>query len=389
MKKAIIVIIGIICTLPNVVYALDVELKSNNVILYNLDNDEILYEKNSEELTKIASLTKIMTALVAIENIENIDEEVILTYDMFYNLDGASKAGFSIGDIVTYRDLLYGVLIPSGADATNALSILIAESEDNFVELMNNKALELGLVNTNFENASGLDTTNNYSTVYDVSVFLKYALLNDEFRKMYETKYYTTTNGLEFVSSLVLYKERYDIDVDFILGAKTGYTGLAGVCLASITSYNGINYLLVTTNAPYSYVTPNHAVDAMNIYDYYFNNYEYSNLLEENKLLMTLSYKGDEYYVYNDSDFYYYTLNGIGITYEYNGLVELNSDYKKGDKIGEYIVSYDNEIIKVVDVFMPINIILYDRIIICFLLGLLFGGCIVLGINKFKFIKQK
>lgn len=378
MKKAIIVIIGILFSLPNVVFALGIEIESNNVILYNLDNDEILYEKNSDELTKIASLTKIMTALVAIENIDDLDEEVILTYDMFYNLDGASKAGFSIGDIVTYRDLLYGVLLPSGADATNALSILIAGSENGFVKLMNNKALELGLENTNFENASGLDTTNNYSTVYDVSVFLKYALLNDEFRQIYETKYYTTTNDLEFASSLISYKEKYGLDIDFISGSKTGYTGLSGVCLSSTTTYNGINYLLVTTNASYSYITANHVVDAINIYDYYFTNYEYSNLLEDGKLLMTLYYKDDEYYVYNESDFYYYTLSGVGITYEYNGIVELSSDYKQGDKIGEYIISYDNEVIKVIDVFMPINIILYDRIIIgCLLFLFVIISCII------------
>ena len=116
--------------------ALELDISSKNAILYNLDNGEILYEKNADEKASIASLTKIMTALVALENIDNLDEQVIITKDDFEGLIEANAvtAGFTVGEVVTYRDLLYGLLLPSGADAAKALARNIAGSEEAFIE---------------------------------------------------------------------------------------------------------------------------------------------------------------------------------------------------------------------------------------------------------------
>ena len=168
----------------NICYAEELDIYSKSAILYNMDDDIILYEKNSEERTSIASLTKIMTCIVAIENIDNLDQKIILKSDVFTGLAeaGASVAGFRVGENVTFRDLLMGALLPSGADATRALALNISGSESEFVNLMNNKAIELGLKDTHFENTTGLESSNHYSTVKDISIILKYALKNQTFK---------------------------------------------------------------------------------------------------------------------------------------------------------------------------------------------------------------
>ena len=160
---------------------LALEINSSNAVVYNLNEDEIVFEKNSNEVISIASLTKIMTTIVAIENIKNLDEKVTIKSRDFVTLyeEGASLAGFEVGQTVTYRDLLYGTFLPSGAEATQALAFNLTGSIESFVELMNQKATEIGLTNTHFANTTGLDNKDNYSTVVDVAKLLKYALKND------------------------------------------------------------------------------------------------------------------------------------------------------------------------------------------------------------------
>ena len=171
MKKLILIII-ILLFISNV-NALD--LSSRHVVLYNMNEDKIIYELEKDEKTSIASLTKIMTTLVAIENIDNYNETVTLYDSMFTGLAEANAAviGLKSGQIVTYNDLLYGMFIASGADATRAIAISISGLESSFVELMNKKAKELGMNNTNFVNTTGLDKDNQYSTVNDVAILLK------------------------------------------------------------------------------------------------------------------------------------------------------------------------------------------------------------------------
>lgn len=374
MKKIIFIIILII---PFNIKAL--EINSNNAILYNLNNDTVLYEKNSEQQTKIASLTKIMTTIIAIENIQDLKQTVLITDKMFDNLSIASVAGFKVGDQVTYEDLLYGAMLPSGADATNALAILISSTEENFVKLMNEKAEILNMNNTNYENASGLDTSNNYSTVKDQATLLKYALTNSTFKEIYETKYYTTTTNLKLESTIIYYSEKYNIDVSEFHGSKTGYTQLAGLCMSSISSYNDINYLLITTNADSTQNSPLNVFDTKTIYEYYYQNYSYETLLEENQILTTL-YKGNkEYVVYNEEEFKQYILSTNDYEEQYIGITYLTNE-KKGEIIGEYIITYDGEIIKTIEIKNPINIINISKVSIYILL---LGGIIWI-LKQFK-----
>ena len=340
------------------------EIKSNNVILYNLNDDSILYEKNSEDKVLIASMTKIMTAIVSIEHIDNLDEKLILTNDIFSSLtNDLSFAGFKPNEEITYRDLLYGALLPSGADATHSLAIFISGSEEEFVKLMNEKAKEIGMINTNFTNTIGIEDNNNmhYSTVKDVALLLKYSLKNKEFKKIFTTEKYTTSdNLLNFKSTKLKMSEKNGIDLSFIKGSKTGYTSKAGLCLASIANYNNVNYLLVTAGADYKTNKINHFLDAKNIYEYYFTNYGYKKILKKDQVLKKIKtkYKEDVNIIQN-KNIELYLKNDIknkDLTYKYKGIKNLQKGIKKGDVIGKYIVSYKENILYQEKVLSPVTV---------------------------------
>lgn len=340
------------------------EIKSNNVVLYNLNDDSILYEKNSEDKVLIASMTKIMTAIVSIEHIDNLDEKLILTNDIFSSLtNDLSFAGFKPNEEITYRDLLYGALLPSGADATHSLAIFISGSEEEFVKLMNEKAKEIGMINTNFTNTIGIEDNNNmhYSTVKDVALLLKYSLKNKEFKKIFTTEKYTTSdNLLNFKSTKLKMSEKNGIDLSFIKGSKTGYTSKAGLCLASIANYNNVNYLLVTAGADYKTNKINHFLDAKNIYEYYFTNYGYKKILKKDQVLKKIKTKYEEdVNIIQNKNIELYLKNDIknkDLTYKYKGTKNLQKGIKKGDVIGKYIVSYKGNILYQEKVLSPVTV---------------------------------
>lgn len=344
----------------NICYAEELDIYSKSAILYNMDDDIILYEKNSEERTSIASLTKIMTCIVAIENIDNLDQKIILKSDVFTGLAeaGASVAGFRVGENVTFRDLLMGALLPSGADATRALALNISGSESKFVNLMNNKAIELGLKDTHFENTTGLESSNHYSTVKDISIILKYALKNQTFKDMYTTREYTTTSNLTFYSTLKKISNNYSFNVSNILGSKTGYTDEAGLCMSSIANYNDVNYLLVTAGADYRGNVPRQLLDAMKIYNFYSTNYSYKNIINIGDYIGTIDeeYSSEKKYDITSpitvTKFLSNAFDTSKIKYEYNGLDKISYKNKIGEKLGSVNIIYDGSIMDTFDVFL-------------------------------------
>ena len=333
------------------VYALD--LSSKNVILYNLNEDKVIYEVNSKEKTSIASLTKIMTTLVAIEKINNLDDEVTITYNMTHDLIklNAAVIGLKVGKSYTYRDLLYATMLPSAADAARALAYSLAGTESLYVEWMNNKANELGL-NLHFANVIGLDDALNYGTVYDVASLLKIALKNNTFKEIFETAEYTLTNGMKVKSSMRDSALTYHLNIDYILGGKTGYTLDAGKCLASIAydKINDISYMLVTTGASINKDNAYHILDATKIYEYYFNNYKYHTLVSKdtNVLSIDAPYSKSSAYITINEDIKYYTneINNDLIKIEYNGLNRINKTMNKGKFLGTIKVFYDGNLVK-------------------------------------------
>lgn len=358
MKKMIYVFLLFFTFLP---FVQALEIDSKNAILYQLNENKVIYEKNAYDKVPIASLTKIMTAMVAIENIEDLEETVVLTSEDFQGLieANASMAGFEVGDVVTYKDLLYGLLLPSGAEAAYALARNTFGSIDSFVDKMNEKAQDLNLNNTHFVNTTGLDDINHYSTVYEVAQIFKYALSNETFKEIVTTKSYTTTNGLLFKSTLFSISDRYDLDIDYVQGGKTGTTTNAGLCLASFANEDGISYLLVTTGGLYTGgYYPININDAKTLYEYYIDNYGYQKILNKNDLILTLPtkyLKQDKVSFYIDDDINYYMVNDYDkedIIFTYDGIGEVDNKLKLGDKLGTLTVSYKNEKIKDIDIVL-------------------------------------
>lgn len=251
-------------------------LVSPHAILVNLENQQILIDKESTEPIYPASLTKIMTALIAIEKLNYFDEKVFLSPDMFeelYNED-ASMAGFLPGETVSAIDLLYGILLPSGAECCIGLSEYIAGSEDAFVTLMNEKAKSLDMMNTHFCNTTGLHDPEHYTTVADLTVLLEYALQEDTFREIFTSQKHVAQSsdlhpdGFTFHSTLFKNLDSPYLASGTILGGKTGYTSQAGLCLASLAVINNKEYIMITSGAEGNHLTEQYNItDALYAYN--------------------------------------------------------------------------------------------------------------------------
>lgn len=251
-------------------------LNSPNAILVRLSDGSVLMEKNSDDKIYPASLTKMMTAIVAIENLHSLDEHITMPSSMFnalYKAD-ASMAGFLPGEKVKAEDLLYGILLPSGAECCIGIADYVSGSESAFVQKMNEKAKRLGMDNTHFVNATGLQDENHYTTVKDLSVLLRYAIKNSTFRKIFTTPRHSTAatnkhkNGITFSSTMFKKMKSTSVSGGRILGGKTGYTDEAGLCLASLAKIDGKDYILVTAGAkPGSSSQPYNISDAREVYN--------------------------------------------------------------------------------------------------------------------------
>ena len=197
MKKLKYLLVLVLIAIIHPVYANEININSNNAVLYNLNDNRIIYEKNKDQKVSIASLTKLMTALVAIENIDNLNDYVSFKqsdYDKLIQQD-ASGSSLKKDKKYTYEDLLYGLLLESGADCANALARLTAGNEKNFVIKMNEKAEELGMKNSSFSNPIGLDDEKNYSTVQDVSILLREDLRNPILKNILTTFTHSVSFG--------------------------------------------------------------------------------------------------------------------------------------------------------------------------------------------------
>lgn len=231
------------------------EVNANFAILVDADAGLVVAEKNGSAKMYPASMTKVMTLLVACEHITDLSEKLEITQDIvdYVKKEGASNCGFKAGEQVTMLDLLYGLILPSGADAALALVRRIAGSEEQFVTRMNQKAQQLGIsATTHFTNCTGLYNDNHYSTAEDMAIIMRAAAQNSVAATILTTRSYTTqannkrTTGLSFSN---LFLKRIDTQttggqVNF---AKTGYVAKAGNCAVSyFTAASGRHYICVT-----------------------------------------------------------------------------------------------------------------------------------------------
>ena len=217
---------------------------AKSAYLMETTTGRILYEKNSEQKLPMASTTKIVTAITVLDNCENLDEVVNIKSNSV-GIEGTSIY-LREGEQLTVRELLYGLMLRSGNDASVALANHIGGSVENFCSMMNKLATDLGLENSNFVNPHGLDTEGHYTTAHDLAVITAYALRNEEFAKIVSTKNIVIGQG-ESRRSLAN-KNRLLGNLDGCIGVKTGFTNDAGRCLVSACDRDGLKLVCVVFN---------------------------------------------------------------------------------------------------------------------------------------------
>lgn len=218
-----------------------------SAILINADTGTVLYAKNENEQRAVASTTKILTALITLES-GNLDEQFTVDSNAI-KVEGTSM-GLREGDIVTRRDLCYGMLLPSGNDAANAAAVNIAGSITAFAELMNKKAQALGMTSSSFVTPSGLDADNHYSTAYDMAILTKAALQNKDFAEICRLANAKRCFGNPPYERWLSNNNKLLWNYDGCIGVKTGFTDNARRCLVSAAERSGVRLIAVTLNAP-------------------------------------------------------------------------------------------------------------------------------------------
>lgn len=259
----------------------------------DLDSGRILYEKNANQKRLIASITKIMTAIVAIEEGDltekiTVGEEVLSMY--------GTNIYVEVGEKMKLRDLLYGLLLRSGNDASVVIAKAIAGSEEKFVNLMNKKAQEIGMKNTIFKNPHGLDEeTENYSTAYDMALLSKYAYKNKTYRNIVSTDKYEVSTGKK--TYLWYNRNKLLTTYEYCTGGKNGYTPRAGKTLVTTASKKGLNLTIVTLSDGDIY---NNHID---LYENFFSKYKRYKIIDKNNFRIDKEFVDED--VYLEDSFYY------------------------------------------------------------------------------------
>lgn len=341
MKKKIVVFLLLTLLIPNNVFALSLSCRS--CVLMDMDSGRILYEKDKENPRLIASITKIMTAILAIEN-GKLDE-VVEVGDEILKMYG-SNIYIELGEHITLLDLLYGLMLRSGNDAAIVIAKNIAGSEEKFVEMMNKKAKQIGMKNTIYNNCHGLDEeTENKSTAYDMALLSSYAYKNPIYRKIVGTKKYivkTDRKTYEWTNrNKLLFK------YSKATGGKTGYTPSAGRTLVTNASSNNLNLTAVTLNDGNEYVSH----EAM--YEYGFENYKNYLILDKKKFKIDNAYFKDKIYI--KKNFSYPLLEDEKDKILVIVKIEKINNYKNNDRIGEVLVKLDNKKIYSENVYVKVE----------------------------------
>ncbi|MBP2015254.1 D-alanyl-D-alanine carboxypeptidase family protein [Anaerococcus degeneri] len=256
---ALVLIIGVILTSRVKKKAEDEKFISKAVYLYNLTDDKEVLSKNENERLPMASLTKIMTVRVALKHITDLAETAPVDTDAYHRaVDmNASMAGFRGGEATSYRDLLYATMLRSAGEAADSLAINISGSMDNFVAMMNQEAEDLGLKNTSYANADGMDDPKNYQSAKDCAMLIKDSLEDGNFRAIFTKRDFVTRptidhpDGVYLESTVLSHLKKYNQNGFEIIGGKSGTTDKAGLCWATLAEKNGKEYILVVMGVPY------------------------------------------------------------------------------------------------------------------------------------------
>ncbi len=274
-------------------------LLCKTAVLIDAETGTILAEKNADQKMYPASLTKIMTAILAIEMGE-LSDVIKVDDNTPYEIEG-SHIALEPGEIMTLNDMLYALMLPSANDVALAIAKHYGSSEEEFVKLMNAKAKELGAYNTHFVNPHGLHNDNHYTTAADLALITKYAMKNETFRKIVrtekyevqptnkknETRYFTNLNKLIYNSSynqILVDGEYISPKYEYATGVKTGYTPEAGNTLVASAEKNGTELIAVAMNG----ASLDMYQDAHNLFNFGFNEYESAKLANKDTFVQNI-----------------------------------------------------------------------------------------------------
>ncbi len=352
MRKILLFLI-LLC-LPFSVQAFSSNAKS--VVLMDMDSKRVLYSENPHYKGSVASISKIMTALIAIENGDlaqtiTVGDEVLKAY--------GSAIYLKAGEQIKLEDLLYGLMLRSGNDAALVIATHIGKTEKNFVKMMNAKAQKLGMQDTLFRNPHGLDEEDggNVSSAYDMALLMSYAMKNENFQKIVKEKYHTVKTN----KNVYKWKNKNKLlfNYNYTTGGKTGFTKKARRTLVTSASNNDLNLTVVTIQDGSDFS------DHQKLYEEAFAHYQNYTILNKG----VISILGEEYYKNNDlylrSDFTYPFTESEKETVNLKFKLTKKREYKNDDKVGEVEIYVGEKNIHTENIYVKIaktKLSLWDKI---------------------------
>lgn len=336
-------------------------INSKRYAVYDRMSGTVVYGLDENKESAMASTTKIMTSIIVLENVENLNEIVTINKDaaMTYG----SRLGLKQNDKLSVNDLLYGLMLRSGNDAAVALALHVSGSIEEFAKLMNEKAEELKLVHTHFVTPNGLDNPDHYSTAFELAKLTDYALKNSKFCEIVKSKFANITiNGVN--KQIKNTNELLFTSMDGIYGVKTGFTFNAGRCLISAIKKNNMDLIIVVLGADTRNDRANDSIKLMNyvLNHYYVEDIE-SKVYEQFKLWKEINL--NRIFINKAQNKLNLSLNNIDIkkivtnndiSIEINSLYYLDAPIKIGDKIGNLVVKKGDSIIEIIDIVSSVQV---------------------------------
>lgn len=350
------------------------ELHSKSGFLINLSTDTIVFEKNADEKLPPASLTKIMTGIIVLENIQDLDNtNITLTRyinDMLYGTN-AQLGGILTGETLSARQLIHAALIQSANEAALMLADHVGDgSIDYFVELMNKKAAQIGATNTHFANPTGLNDDENYSTARDMYLITKYAMEIPMFmeivsRSSYDSGETSKHQNLRWITTNKMMTKDSKYYYPYIKGIKTGSLADSGRSVISTATKDGLTYLFVAMNAPYTDEPSDNLAfeDSVSIYKWAFENFQVKSVIKKGENLedvkVKLSWKQDTAFLASGQDFATIMPNDIELSSIQKRFVlpdYVNAPIKKGQELGHVELVLADEVIGKVPLVSTVNL---------------------------------
>lgn len=368
MLKILSIVLSLLFILPNnqplnnEIDALN--LSSKNYIVYNYESDQVLASKDADIRLQAASINKVLTTITIIDSLAEIplDQEVIVQATSLNKVPiEASKASLFVGQKLSVKELLYAIILPSGADAIAVLSDFIFVDQAALVKAMNAKAAEIGMDNTNIVNIYGLDDKTQYTSLEDLLKLVKYALKNEVFSDVYGMETYNFINNPKLQIENKSLTQAKDLNFNYMYGAKSGYTVAAQRALSSYAGNEDLSYILITTGAKTGPNLTSYAVnDAVKVYNYLFDNYhikdlsqtEVSNQVKVKWRLQPVKLKHNVNLEAAIND----KINLEEISFESVYQEDLKAPLQKGQVIGKDIFTYQDEVIFEKDIILDKSI---------------------------------